>query len=226
MAEYFPLPDLTLAAPALLLLLLGLFFLILALMQIRRGRLLRAGLRSLFAILLLSAGIILVLLGTNLQIYQRLTYEQPLATLEFRQLGPQHYRVNLHAYPAENDRAFDLRGDEWQIDARVLKWKPPATLLGLDSRYRLERLSGRYRDIRQERELPRTVYDISVPSGLDLWSVLGKFKRHVDWVDTYYGSASYMPMDDGARFDIILTQSGLIARPLNDAAREAVRNWE
>ena len=226
MAEYFPLPDPALATPALLLVLLGLLFLILALTQIRRGRLVLAGLRSLFAILLLSAGIILVLLGINLQTYQRLTFEQPIAAVKFRQLGPQHYRAILHSPAAENDRNFDLRGDEWQIDARVLKWKPPATLLGLDSRYRLERLSGRYRDLRQERELPRTVYELSTRGGLDLWSILGRFKRHVDWVDTYYGSASYMPMNDGARFDVILTQSGLIARPLNEAAREAVRNWQ
>lgn len=226
MAAYLTLPDLTLGAPALLLVLLGLFFLILALIQIRRGRLFLAGLRSLFAVILLSAGIIFFLLGINLQTYQRLTFEQLIATLEFHNIGPKYYRVSLNQHPPQKYQTFELRGDEWQIDARVLKWKPPATLLGLDARYRLERLAGRYRDIQEERELPRTVHELPAPAGLDVWSVLGKLKNYAGWIDTYYGSASYMPMEDGARYEIILTQAGLIARPLNEAARNALRNWE
>jgi len=38
---------------------------------------------------------------------------------------------------------FVVRGDERQIDARVLKWRGVATLLGLDCHCRLERPSGR-----------------------------------------------------------------------------------
>ena len=226
MAEFLTIPDLSLGAPALLLLLLGLFFLILALVQIRRGRLFLAGLRSLFAIVLLSGGIIFFLLGINLQTYQRLTFEQTIAEAAFQKIGPQYYRVILYQLVAAQSQTFELRGDEWQIDARVLKWKPPATLIGMDARYRLERLGGRYRDIQQEREFPRTVYELPARSGLDLWNMLGKLKKYVDWVDTYYGSASYMPMEDGARYEIILTQSGLIARPSNAAARDALDNWE
>jgi hypothetical protein len=26
----------------------------------------------------------------------------------------------------ERDRTFALRGDEWQFDARLVSWKPPA----------------------------------------------------------------------------------------------------
>ena len=48
---------------------------------------------------------------------------------------------------AQMDRFLTLRGDEWQMDARVVNWKPPATLLGLDPIYQLDRLSGRYSDI-------------------------------------------------------------------------------
>ncbi len=31
---------------------------------------------------------------------------------------------------------------------------------------------------------------------------------------------------DGARFDVSLSRDALIARPINDAAREAVGRWE
>ena len=40
-------------------------------------------------------------------------------------------------------------------------------------------------------------------------------------MDTLYGGAAYMPMADGARYEVWITQSGLIARPANDVARNA-----
>ena len=42
--------------------------------------------------------------------------------------------------------------------------------------------------------------------------------RWLPFVDAVYGSATYMPMADGARYQVSITQSGLIARPLNPAA--------
>ena len=58
----------------------------------------------------------------------------------------------------EPDRLLSMLGDEWQLDARVINWKPPATLLGLEPIYRLERLSGRYPDLVDERTAPRSVH--------------------------------------------------------------------
>jgi hypothetical protein len=40
-----------------------------------------------------------------------------------------------------------------------------------------------------------------------------------------YGSATYLPMSDGALYEIKVSQSGLVARPMNQAAREAVSGW-
>ena len=37
-----------------------------------------------------------------------------------------------------------LEGDLWQLDLNLLRWKSLAELIGLESGYRLERLSGRY----------------------------------------------------------------------------------
>ena len=36
-----------------------------------------------------------------------------------------------------------------------------------------------------------------------------------------FGSASYMPMADGAVYKVVMTQSGLNAEPVNDIARDA-----
>ena len=44
-------------------------------------------------------------------------------------------------------------------------------------------------------------------------------------VDAYYGTATYLPMADGARFEVSLTRDALIARPANIRARDAVGGW-
>ena len=106
---------------------------------------------------------------------------------------------------------FMLAGDEWQLDARVLKWKGWANLLGLDAQYRLERVSGRYRDIEQERKDERTVYALSENPGVDLWTLSIEYPRWLPFVDAVYGSATYLPMADGARYEVSITQSGWLA---------------
>jgi hypothetical protein len=125
----------------------------------------------------------------------------------------------------KTDRLLDLQGDEWQMDARVVNWKPPATLLGLDPIYQLDRLSGRYSNIDDERSQPRTVHALSDELTLDVWRVARRFPVLMPGVDAYYGTATYLPMADGARFEVTLTRTALIARPVNDAARDAVGAW-
>ncbi|MEJ2761569.1 MAG: hypothetical protein P8126_08560 [Gammaproteobacteria bacterium] len=226
MAEFLNGPEPGLTAAALVFLLLGLACLFLAVSQLRRRHLLRSGFQGTLSALLLAGAVLLILIGINLKTYQRLTYEKPVAELTFQQLGPQHFRARLSGVPGQPAGRYDLYGDEWQIDARILKWKPPATLLGLDARYRLERLGGRYRDIRQEREKPRAVYRLAPRSGLDLWELLAGLQSYLGWVDAYYGNATYLPMADGARYEVSLTQSGLVARPANERARQAVSRWQ
>ncbi len=144
----------------------------------------------------------------------------------FEARGPQHYRATLAQVPSGELQMFMLAGDEWQLDARVLKWKGWANLLGLDAQYRLERVSGRYRDIEQERKDERTVYGLSENPGLDLWTMSIDHKRWLPFVDAVYGSAVYLPMADGARYEVAITQSGLLARPVNDVAKAAAGKLE
>ena len=174
------------------------------------------------------------LFGLNLQTYDRLTYERPVASLELRRLGPQYYEIELT--PLSQDRPaaatlYPVHGDDWRIDAQVLKWKPWANVLGLDSQYRLERLSGRYRTVEQELTAERSAYDLAaieenarngaLPYKVEAWDAIRRYRRYIDAADTLYGSAAYMPRAEGARYEVWITQSGLIARPVNEAARAA-----
>jgi hypothetical protein len=166
-----------------------------------------------------------ILLAFSYYGYGRLVDEQLVSQIEFSRSGPHQYTARL-MIDGELDRLLELRGDEWQMDARVINWKPPATLLGLDPIYQLDRLSGRYADIDDELSAERTVHALSDEMTLDVWRVARKFPLLMPGVDAYYGTATYLPMADGARFEVTLSRTALLARPVNDAARAAVGNWE
>jgi len=210
---------------AVLLILIGLAFLVTACIRLRRLRLLAAGGHGLFSIALLALGLALAATGFNLHTYQRLTDEREVAEIEFSQLGPQFFSARIHYPDSGRYEQIELQGDAWQMDARVLKWEGPAVFAGLDSGYRLERISGRYEDVDAERSRPRSVHQLSDNPGLDLWALTRRHERWLPWVDARYGSATYVPMRDGAAYRVSISQTGLVARAVNTSAREAIDNW-
>jgi hypothetical protein len=165
------------------------------------------------------------MLAASLHTYARLTQEQEAARAVFRELAPRRYELLL-VLKNEPARSFEIRGDEWQIDARVLKWKGMGTLLGLDTLYRFERVAGRYADAGQEKNLPRTVYPLAAQAPFDLWVLLKDHQRWLPLADTLYGSASYAPMADGAQYAVNVSATGLLIRPLNEPAKKALGGWK
>jgi hypothetical protein len=188
--------------------------------QIRSGIVFLVG-----AAVVAALGTAVALLVAGLHTYARLTQEQEVARAVFRELAPKRYELIL-VLKSEPARRFEVRGDEWQIDARVLKWKGMATLLGLDTLYRFERVAGRYADTAQEKSAPRTVHALSTEAGFDLWSALKQHHRWLPLADALYGSAAYAPMADGAQYSVSVSTTGLLLRPLNEAAKKALGGWK
>lgn len=192
--------------------------------QTRRGRLLKASTSFAGGISMAALGTAGLLLGVSYLGYERLTGETVIGQLEFVATGQDAYSVRLMR-PDKTDRLFELNGDEWQIDARVISWKPPATVLGLEPVFELERISGRYGDIDRERSEQRTVFSLADNEMVDLWALARRFPALMPGVDAYYGTATFVPMADGARYEVSLSRDALIARPVNEQARRAVGEW-
>jgi hypothetical protein len=165
------------------------------------------------------------MLAASLHTYSRLTHEEEAARAVLRELGPQRYEMLLVRTGGPAQR-FELRGDEWQIDARVMKWGAMGNLVGLDTVFRFERLAGRYGNHDQERKGPRTVHALSRDGTLDFWSLVKKYHDYLPLADAMYGSAAYVPMADGAQYVVSVSTTGLLIRPLNDAAKKAVGGWK
>ncbi len=164
-----------------------------------------------------------VLGGTALLGYRRLASESLVATLDTRQLAPQRFAVDIEL-PDGTRKATEIAGDEWQLDARVIKWDVRAVVLGAPPLYRLDRVSGRYRDAQQEASAPKSVVVLSGPTRLDLWQMKQRFPQWMPWVDADYGSGAYLPLVDGGRFNVTLAAAGgLVARPADEPTAEKLR---
>ncbi len=144
----------------------GLLLLILACQRLFRARFLAAGGSAFTGSLLLAVAALLFVVSLNLHTYAPTDARSVRsAEIVFEQRAPQTFNATLTQVPNGEIQMFVLAGDEWQLDARVLKWKGWANLFGLDAQYRLERVSGRYRDITQERTAERTVYPLAENPG-------------------------------------------------------------
>ena len=176
--------------------------------------------RLLWGALFLLLAALVTLGGSALVGWQRLTGETRVASVETRQIGPHRYAVTI-ATPDGTRHAVELAGDDWQLDAQIIKWHPRAVVLGAPALYRLERISGRYRDIALEREAPRSVASLASPSALDLWTLKQRFPQWLPWVDAEYGSAAYLPLlDDGHYIVTLAAAGGLVARPTDASSDE------
>ena len=214
-------------ALAILIVILGLVALYFAAKLLSNSHWLLGWLKGMFGLFLVSVAILFVLVAFDLLGYKHVLNDKPIATLSFERLGPQSYRAILVESDGVETR-FDLSGDQWQLDARVIRWSSFVAGWGVKPAYRLDRLAGRYYSLEKERQNTRTVYsliDEDAGSGVDVWPVL---QASSEWlpIDAQYGSATYLPMDDGTLYSISLSYAGLVGKPLNERAEAAVKRWQ
>ena len=159
----------------------------------------------------------------SLRGYRLLTKEVNVATISAREIAPQQFAVRAD-FPDGTHASAPLRGDEWQLDARVIKWKPGAVTLGAQPLYRVDRLSGRFRDAAQAQASVPSLIDLGGDSVIDLWRVKQQFPHWLPWIDAEFGSAAYLPLLDGARYSVSLSPlGGLVARPADAQTQEKLK---
>ncbi len=174
------------------------------------------------------AGLAVGLIGLNLQGYARLTYEVPLAVVTVHAVNPSQKVFNVTVARLDEThfvQTCTLQGDAWEIGGRFQKWKAWANEIGLNSTYTLDQISNRYNRAADGDGQRITACDLKAPQP-KVSQYLPDFV--VQWVlknmlveDRFFGSASFMPMADGAEYKVIATQFGFNAEPANDIAKAA-----
>ncbi|GIZ11863.1 hypothetical protein [Pseudomonas sp. NCCP-436] len=164
------------------------------------------------------------LVAYDLYGYKAIEPGRPLVTLSFKAEGQQRYQVTL--LEGGHERTVTLEGDMWQLDARLIRWKGLAELIGLEPGYRLGRLSGRFLAIEQQAlarharvQLAESLY------GVDLWRWLRLNQRDLLMFDPQALRVAYLPIAADAVYRVNLTPTGLLAEPMNAAAETALKDW-
>ena len=170
-----------------------------------------------------AAAIVLWPIAANLEAYDRLAPDQPAAELYFEQTGSRHFRATLTRLPRGHIQVFEMSGDQWRIDARTLTWKDRAARLGLQPRFRLERLSARHtsRDVDPGRAVAG--YPLGRDAGTDIWTCARNGSRWDRHVEARHAYGPWRPMANGARFEVRLRGSALEADPVNEAAAASLQ---
>jgi hypothetical protein len=176
--------------------------------------------------LLTIAGLAAGLIGLNLQGYERLTYEVPLADVSVRSVDPARKLFAVTVTRLDQThfvQTCTLQGDAWEIGGRFQKWKPWANEIGLNATYTLDQISNRYyraidgdgqRITACDLAAPQPEVSQMLPAVAVRWVL-----KHMLVEDRFFGSASFMPMADGAEYRVVATQFGFNAEPVNDIAR-------
>ncbi|MDX5372546.1 MAG: hypothetical protein LPK18_08950 [Pseudomonadaceae bacterium] len=183
-----------------------------------------AWLRGTLGLAFLALAGLVGVVAYDLRSYDAQVQDKPLVTLSFSADGEQRYRV--HLLEGGEEREVLLEGDLWQLDARLLGWKGLAELIGLQPGYRLERLSGRFLAIEQQQNARHARVQLAQsPYGIDLWRWLRLAQRDLFLFDPQAARVTYLPIADGAVFSVSLTPAGLLAKPMNQVAEQALKDW-
>jgi hypothetical protein len=199
--------------------------------RVKRGKIIGSALYGLQGIVIFLLLLTALLIFSNLNSYQRLSYENEITEVLIRKLARQKYQlvlINTKSSGDENKEPeyYLLYGDEWRLDAKIIKWKGWANVIGLDSYYQLDRLSGRYADIEQANTSPRSAHQLGgEQKGMNIWKLKNLMKSNMPFLDAYYGQSVFVPMQDGAKYSVTISQTGLVVRPVNEAASKALQSW-
>lgn len=216
---------------------LGLTLVVGGVVHMFRGSLFKGG-RGIFGgLFFVAIALVVGLVALNIQTYARLTYERPVAVISVDQRAPQLFLVTM-CEPGAKIREFEVNGDDWELQAYVLKWQPWANIVGLDAQYYLTRLQGRYQSADQERTAARSVHELRdteaepqmfdptswgelFQKGINILSLPDGLQQYAFAVDTTYGNATFKEMVDGGVYRVWMTQDTLLPRA---GTREDVAN--
>ena len=163
------------------------------------------------ALLWLSLAGLLGALGAGLAGYRALTREDVALTVLVTPLAQGRFLADAR-FPEGRAASWELAGDQLYIDARILKWRGVANLLGLHTVYELDRIGGRYIDLERERNAPRTIFSLGTPKRFDLFAWIKQKTWMAPLVDAEYGSGTFIDVKESAIFEVRVSTTGLLIR--------------
>jgi hypothetical protein len=192
---------------------LSILFFIITFKALRKKKVIPSTIRLLCALLCLALAALFGTISIAVQGYRALTHEEIAAEIRTQPLGTKSFMAYFK-FPDGKEASYKLAGDSLYVDAHILKWKPLVNILGLHTAYELDRVAGRYMDIKDELSGPRTAFSISQNKVLNMFTLRQRYFALSPLLDAEYGSAAFINLDKAAKFEIRVSATGLLIRKI------------
>lgn len=165
----------------------------------------------------------------DLNSYETVQMNRVLADVHVERTGPQSHRLTLTRLPSGTVQTFEVRGQEWRIVARALRFTDRATDLGLTDRVRVNRLGTRYGDGatagRPAAESPSTSYPLSTDTPLDLWAGARTGAPWSSQLTAELVTSDWVPLLPRTRYRVLVDGPRLKVQPANETAARAFSSF-
>jgi len=167
------------------------------------------------------------LLGTvalDFSTYQQLTAQEKILNVNVEKVEVDKFLIRIKS--KDKSQEFLIEGDQWQLDFRLIRFTPVMALAGVSHVYQLNRLSNRYISINDQASKSMYLYSLRGLKNIDLWQLITSNPSLFPFIDAIFGNSVYMPLKNGAEYEIYIGFSGLVVKPVNQSGKIAVLNWK
>jgi hypothetical protein len=195
----------------LIFLVLSLLSFVISIMGLRKRMLTGGAIGLLVGLLFLTLSGLFATISVAIQGYRALTQEEVAATVKIEPMGPDKF-LAYFSFPDGRKKMFSLAGDQFYVDAHILKWKPVVNFFGLHTAYELDRVAGRYSRLEDEVSKGRTVFSLSKSKLVDMFSLRERYSLLSPLLDAEYGSATFIPAREPTEVEVRVSTTGLLVR--------------
>jgi hypothetical protein len=146
-----------------------------------------------------------------IQGYRALIQEKVAARVKIEPTGSEKF-VAYFSFPNGREETFSLAGDQFYVDAHILKWKPVVNFFGLHTAYELDRVAGRYSRLEDELSKPHTVFSLSKSKPVDMFSLRERYSLLSPLLDAEYGSATFIQAKEPTEVEVQVSTTELLVR--------------
>ena len=162
-------------------------------------------------------------LARHLGTYEVLVPERPVAEVFFERIGPNRFRAAVTRLPGGRMQVVELAGGEWRLELSVLDWSDGATRLGSQPRCRIDAVVSRPAPAAAAGLTPGVTARLAGGDERAPWLANLGASRGRPLLVMRPLTGAWLPMADGARFDVRMTATGAVeVDPLNVAAADSL----
>ena len=201
--------------------LIAVAILLLAIKLLANSRWVAGFVRGLSGFAAIAIAALLGLSAQDIVTFPSLVANQTVMTVSFHRTSPKHFSVEIQDTNGKL-KPSTIEGDEWQLSVRMFHWAPLFKAVGFRSGYQVESIQSRYLATSGHegaQEMTATLREQE--NMVDVWSFVHSHEGIVPGVSAVMTSPGFLPLADGAIFEIQLSGTELVSNPMNDAAKNA-----